>query len=320
MRIFRHYTDLPADARGAVIALGNFDGVHLGHREVVSAAGREARALGAPHGVLTFEPHPRSFFQPSVPPFRLTPFRTKAHHLEALGIDELFVLHFDQAFSQITAEAFITRVLVEGLAARHVVTGYDFVFGKGRGGNAALLAAEAVRHGFGYTRVAPVEAAPGVPYSSTRIREHLVNGEPEKAAALLGREWEIEGRVEHGERIGRALGFPTANVRLGEYLRPALGIYAVKAGIDRGEATKWLDGVASLGFRPTFGGKEILLEVHLFDFHGDLYGRHLRTRLIRWIRPEKKFDDVAALQAQIVDDCAAARALLLQSQPNSRSR
>ncbi|MDJ0948033.1 MAG: bifunctional riboflavin kinase/FAD synthetase [Alphaproteobacteria bacterium] len=312
MRIFRHYTELPEEARGAVVALGNFDGVHLGHREVIGAAGREARALNAPHGVLTFEPHPRSFFQPATPPFRLTPFRIKARHLEALAVDFLYVLHFDREFSQITAQDFVAKVLVEGLGVRHVVTGYDFVFGQGRGGNAETLAAAAVEHGFGYTRVAPVEALPGVPYSSTRVRDHLLAGEPDKAAFLLGRDWEIEGRVEPGEQIGRDLGFPTANVRLGEYLHPAFGIYAVKAGLDAGEDTVWLDGVANLGQRPTFDGKDILLEVHLFDFKGDLYGRHLRTRLIRWIRPEKRFDGLAALRAQIADDCSVARDLLTQ--------
>ncbi len=317
MRIFRHYTELPDDARGAVIALGNFDGVHLGHREVVGAAGREARALGAPHGVLTFEPHPRSFFQPTAPAFRLTPFRIKARHLEALEIDELFVLHFDHAFSQTSADDFVRGILVEGLAVRHVVTGYDFVFGKGRGGDAEYLAAEAVKYGFGFTRVAPVEAEPGLPYSSTRVRDYLVAGEPDRAAALLGRDWEIEGRVEPGERIGRDLGFPTANVSLGEYLEPALGVYAVRAGIDRGEDTVWMDGVANLGRRPTFDGKHVLLEVHFFDFDGDLYGRHLRTRLIKWIRPEKKFDGVAALRAQIAADCDTARALLTKEHARS---
>jgi len=310
MRIFRHYSELPEDARGCAVALGNFDGVHIGHRAVIAESGRVAKALGARHAVMTFEPHPRSFFRPDQPPYRLTPFRIKAHQIAALGVDDLYNIHFDETFSRRSAKDFVSTVLVAGLGARHVVTGYDYVFGHNRGGDAALMAVMAERHGFGYTRVGPVEASPGEPYSSTRIRDHLMAGRPERAAALLGRPWEIEGRIEHGEHIGRALGFPTANIPLGEYLRPAIGIYAVRAGIDEGEATIWRDGVANLGRRPTFGGTDIMLEVHLFDFEGDIYGRHLRVRLLSFIRPEKKFDDIGRLRAQIAEDCAMARRLL----------
>lgn len=310
MRIFRHTSQLPEDARRAVVAVGNFDGVHLGHRAVIDAAGAEARAQGAPQAVLTFEPHPRSHFRPDTPPYRLTPFRIKARQIESLGVDLLFVLHFDHAFSQRPAESFVADILVGELETRHLVTGANFVFGRGRAGDAELLAKLAADHGFGYTRLEPVEASAGVPYSSTRVRDHLVAGRPDLAAALLGRPWEIEGRVEPGERIGRKLGFRTANVPLGDYLRPATGVYAVRAGIDRGEMTEWRDGVANLGRRPTFDGTSILLEVHLLDHDADLYGRHLRVALIAYLRAEKKFDDVDGLKAQIAEDCAAARRLL----------
>lgn len=313
MRIFRHYTELPEDARGAVVAIGNFDGVHLGHQAVIAAARHEADRRHVPCAVLTFEPHPRSFFQPSSPSFRLTPFRIKARHLEILGVDELIVLHFDRAFSQRSAGAFVDEILAGGLAASHIVTGFDFVFGHGRAGNAEFLARAARRCGFGYTRVAPVEMRPGEPFSSTRIRDCLSAGHPRKAAELLGRPWEIEGRVETGARRGRDIGFPTANVPLGEYLHPARGVYAVQAGVDEGGGTRWVDGVANLGRRPTFDGTDVLLEVHLFDFAGDLYGKHLRVKLVDYIRPEKKFDGIRELRAQIAADCGSARRMLART-------
>ena len=194
MRVLRHHAATAGD-RGAVVALGNFDGVHLGHRAVIGTAGDLAKAAGAPFAVLTFEPHPRSVFQPGAAPFRLTPFRSKARYLDALGVELLVALHFDLAFAQRSAEDFIDRVLVEGLGVRHVVVGYDFVFGNRRRGTSALLADRGAALGFGVTVVPPVESPSGAIYSSTRIREHLVAGRPQEAAALLGRFWEIEGRV-----------------------------------------------------------------------------------------------------------------------------
>ncbi|HSK38463.1 MAG TPA: riboflavin biosynthesis protein RibF, partial [Arenibaculum sp.] len=257
--------------------------------------------------VVTFEPHPRRLFRPDDPPFRLTPFRTKAHHLEHLGVDLLFVIHFDQAFASRTAEQFVDEVLVQGLAARHVVVGYDFVFGHGRGGDVALLERMAGERGFAVTRVTPVRDEAGTVFSSTRVRELLVDGRPREAAEVLGREWEIEGRVEQGFQRGRTIGFPTANVALGDYLRPAFGVYAVRAGVDRGNATRWYPGVANLGRRPTVGGTSELLEVHLFDFQDDLYGQHLRVRLVDFLRRERKFDGLDALRGQIARDAEAAR-------------
>ena len=292
------------------MALGNFDGVHRGHQAVIAAAARHGRALGASHAVMTFEPHPREFFRPDQPPFRLTPFRIKVRQLEAMGIDNLFVLSFNNDLAAMSAEAFVVEVLSEGLQVAHVVVGYDFVFGHGRRGNAALLRDLGALHGFGVMSIEPVASDGGEIYSSTRIREHLVAGRPMQAAALLGRPWEVEGRVEHGEALGVTLGYPTANLSLGEYLHPAVGIYAVRAGIDLGRETLWRDGVAYLGRRPTVGGVKLRFEAHLFDYDGDLYGRHLRVAVIEFIRPDKKFDGLPALQAQMAEDCRRAREIL----------
>jgi riboflavin kinase/FMN adenylyltransferase len=309
MRVFRHTTAVGAE-RGAVVAIGNFDGVHLGHQRVIAVAKDAAVAASAPFAVLTFEPHPRSVFQPGAPPFRLTPFRAKSHALESLGVDLLFTLHFDLDFAQKSAEAFVSDVLVTGLGVRAVVVGYDFVFGNRRRGTAALLEAEGQKQGFGVQIIAPVEGPGGVAYSSTQIREHLVAGRPREAAALLGRDWEIEGRVELGDRLGRTIGFPTANIMLDDYLRPAAGVYAVRAGVDEGTATRWFGGAANLGWRPTVGGKDLRLETHLFDFDGDLYGKHLRVALVEHLRPEQRFNGLDALKAQIAADCDKARAVL----------
>ncbi len=314
MRLFRHTADLPADTRGAaqgaVVALGNFDGVHRGHQAVIGTAQRIARDLGAPSAVLTFEPHPRSVFRPADAPFRLSPFRVKARHIEALGVDLLFVCHFDDSFLHKSAEAFIEDDLVRGLGARHVVCGYDFLFGHGRRGDPALLKQAGLQHGFGVTEVGTIADEAGGVYSSTRIRDALVAGNPREAARLLGSPWEIEGRVEHGDHKGRTIGFPTANVELADYLRPAFGVYAVRTGVDHGPDTVWRDGVANLGRRPTVGGTVERLETHLFDFDGDLYGQHLRVQLIDFLRPERKFGSFAELKDQIVQDAAAARAVL----------
>jgi riboflavin kinase/FMN adenylyltransferase len=310
MRLYRHWTDLPADARGASVALGNFDGVHRGHRAVVAAAEAAGRARGAPVGVLTFEPHPREVFRPDDPPFRLTPFRTRTRLFEEIGLDLLYVLHFDRDLASRSAEDFVEEILVAGLGVAHVAVGADFRFGKGRGGDVALLRRLAGRLGFGVSEVPPASDPAGRAYSSTRARDALLGGRPREAADILGRPWEIEGRVEPGFRRGRTIGFPTANLGLEGYLRPALGVYAVRAGVDQGPRTVWRDGVANLGRRPTVGGTGELLEVHLLDVAEDLYGRHLRVRLIDFIRPERKFDGLDALKAQIAEDAARARQIL----------
>jgi riboflavin kinase/FMN adenylyltransferase len=310
MRLFRHHTEIPVEARGAVVALGNFDGLHLGHQKVIGEALRLAAELDAPCGVLTFEPHPRAYFQPDKPAFRLTPFRIKLRQLDAIGVDYLYLLSFDRAMAERSPESFIVEVLGQGLEPIHLVVGYDFVFGKGRSGNAEMLGDLGRAAGFAVTSVPAAADAQGVVYSSTKVRERLEAGDPLGAAQILGRPWEIEGRVESGDKRGRLLGFPTANVAIAGYLQPALGVYAVKAGIDEGRGTRWLDGVANLGRRPTVGGTRVQLETHLFDFAGDLYGRHLRVALIDFIRPERKFDGLEALKAQIAADSAEARARL----------
>lgn len=309
MHIFRHTENLPDEARGSAVAIGNFDGVHLGHLGVIGEAGRIARDHGVPWSVLTFEPHPRSLFQPTDEPFRLTPFRTKARHIEELGVDNLFVLHFDKDFAAQSAEDFISKVLVGNLGARHVVSGYDFVFGNKRVGNCDLLLHRGKQEGFDFSCVAAIDDGDKI-YSSTRVRKCLRKGDARGAASVLGRPFEIEGRVEHGDARGRAIGTPTANVHLEEYIWPALGVYAIRAGLDEDDGPRWYDGVANLGLRPTFNGEGVVLEAHLFDFDGDLYGRHLRVAFIEQLRDEQKFDGIDALKAQISDDCDAARRIL----------
>jgi riboflavin kinase/FMN adenylyltransferase len=308
MRIYRHYAEIPDSRRGGVVALGNFDGLHIGHQAVIGGAIRHARELGRASGVMTFEPHPRTLFVPDSPPFRLTPFRIKARLIEAMGVDYLLMQHFDRAFASHSAESFVDEVLVGGLGVSSVVVGYDFAFGQGRGGSLALLQERAQQGQFGLITVGAQCAADGRTYSSQLIRQSLVDGHPENAFGLLGRAWEIERRVEPGDARGRLIGFPTANVDLADYLRPKVGVYAVRAGVDRGGATEWHDAVANLGHRPTFVKKDLVLEAHLFGFDGDLYGRHLRVALHRYLRAERKFDGIEQLKTQIALDCQEARA------------
>jgi riboflavin kinase/FMN adenylyltransferase len=320
MQILRHYEDVPEALKGGVAVLGNFDGVHRGHQAVFAAGDAIAVNAGVPLVAVTFEPHPRSFFRPDDPPFRLTPFRNKSHHIEALGVDLLLVLHFDEGLHHVTADEFVSAVLVEGLGVSHVVVGYDFVFGYNRGGDTDFLRQAGEENGFGVTVVEPVSAPGSEIYSSTRIRDHLRAGRPAEAATLLGRPFEFEGRVMHGNALGRDLGYPTANLTFGEYLRPAYGIYAVRVGMDEEDGLEWHDGVASFGIRPTIGeDEEPVLEAYIFDFSGDLYGKHLRVQLIDYLRPEIKFDGLEALTAQIEEDCTTAREILRKARAQSPS-
>lgn len=319
MRIYRSYRRLAAEARGAVAAIGNFDGLHLGHRVVIEAARRIAADKRAPAAVLTFEPHPRMVFRPDEPQFRLTPFREKATLLAEMGLDLMLVPRFDRRFSSITADAFVRDVLVAGLGLRHVVCGADFVFGKGRAGDVAMLEKLAPALGLGVTVIDPVGDGETV-YSSTNIRELLKAGDPRGAARLMGRPYEIIGKVHRGEQIGRRLGFPTANVDHGNYLAPATGVYAVRAALaDEGthSARRWIDGVANFGRRPTVGGVKLLLEVHLFEFAGDLYGHRLRVRFVEYIRPERRFDSLDALKAQIAADAREAQRIMGAHRPRA---
>jgi riboflavin kinase/FMN adenylyltransferase len=311
MLIYRYYTGVPEAGRGAVIALGNFDGVHRGHQAVIGTARELARQMGGKLGVLTFEPHPRSYFQPDSPPFRLTPFRIKVRHMESFGVDLLYPLRFDRKMAEMSAEDFIDDILVAGFGARHVVIGYDFKFGAQRRGDAEFLIRQGELNEFGVSIVDPARDVVDEVYSSSLIRDYLRNGQPQRAAALFGHLWEIEGRVLHGDQRGRTIGFPTANVDLGEYMRPAFGVYAVRAGVPQDGRIVWYDGVANLGLRPTVGGERLLLEVHLFGFSGNLYGHHLRVALVDFLRPERKFASFDELKTQIADDARQARPLLL---------
>ena len=240
MRIFRHYETLPEDTWGAVVAIGNFDGVHPGHRAVIKEAGLIAHDSGHPWAVLTFEPHPRRLFQPDQPPFRLTPFRAKAREIEAMGVDILIVQRFNKAFSMLEAKDFVLGALVKGINASHIVSGYDFVFGHNRSGHCDLLLAMGEKEGFGFTAVNAIKDETGAAYSSTRVRERLMAGDPRGAAAVLGRDFEIEGRVIRGEARGRGIGFPTANLTLGGALRPMNGVNAVRVAVQEapGEAAR----------------------------------------------------------------------------------
>jgi riboflavin kinase/FMN adenylyltransferase len=310
MIVLRHYTNLPPEARGAVLAIGNFDGIHRGHQAVIRKTGRLARKLGAPLAVMTFEPHPRLFFQPDQPPFQLTSFRIKTQLIEALGVDVLFMIAFNEALASLTAEDFIAKVLAEGLGVRHVVVGDNFRFGHKRQGDVALLDARGAAAGFDVSAITRVSGPGEEPYSSTLVREYLKRGNPTRAALLLGRYWEIEGRVQHGAKRGRNLGFPTANVTLGTSLRPAFGVYAVRVAVEGSAPMRWLPGVANLGISPMFGYEEPLLEVFIFDFDEDIYGQHIRVALVDYLRAEMTFDSLEALKAQMAEDCARARATL----------
>ncbi len=302
MQVFRHYEQVPESARGATVAIGNFDGVHVGHQALLA----RAKAMGGRLGVLVFEPHPQEFFRPDAPRFRLTPFRAKARLLERYGVELLFALHFDAAFAALTADEFIERVLVKGLGVRHVIVGEDFCFGKGRQGNLALLRKRGAELGFDVTTFGLVGEGEASKISSTSIREALRDGKPDIAARLLGHPWTVEGRVEGGDRRGRTIGFPTANVSLEGYLEPALGVYAVRVEV----GGRKYGGVANFGRRPTFDKKDVLLEVHIFDFEGDIYGQPIVVSFISFLRPEMKFPGLDALKAQIARDSDAARRIL----------
>jgi riboflavin kinase/FMN adenylyltransferase len=306
MQIIRDVRPPPKSARGCVVALGNFDGLHPGHLAVLAQCREIARAEGRRCAVLTFEPHPREFFRPDAPSLRLMTFAEKAAGLRDLGVELLFVARFNAALAQMEARDFIETVLMHGLRAAHIVTGEDFGFGRGRGGSPALLADYAREGAFGYTHLTHALNQGGEKISSTHIREHLAAGEPEKAALLLGHPFALSGRVIHGDARGRALGFPTANMRLANRFLPKFGVYAVR-GHWKGRV---LPGAASLGIRPMFEVKTPLLESYFFGFSETLYGDSMRVELLHYLRPEARFADVDALAAQMRADCETARGRL----------
>jgi riboflavin kinase / FMN adenylyltransferase len=305
---------VPADLSGGIVAVGNFDGVHGGHRALLSVAVTEAARRRVPAIVLTFEPHPRTVFRPEAPVFRLTPLPAKARLLGALGIDGLVVATFDRAFSTIPADTFIDEILIARLKLSSAVVGFNFHFGQGRGGTPALLADAGARKGFSVTVVDQVLEADGVPVSSTAIRDNLAAGEIAVANARLGYRWFVVGEVVPGDRRGRELGYPTANIRLPADCRLRHGIYAVR--VQRADGTVH-DGVASYGRRPTFDNGPPILEAFLFDFDDDLYGETLSVSLVGWIRPELKFDSVAALVAAMDGDSKTAREMLAAAGPGT---
>jgi riboflavin kinase/FMN adenylyltransferase len=306
MEIFSGTRNISGTARDSVAALGNFDGLHKGHQAVLNAAKALASAEGKPFAVITFEPHPRSIFFPDHPPFRLTPAKIKRELLKEMGVDVLFEIPFSLEFAKIPAEEFMQRILLDELKVSHAVAGHDFVFGHKRQGTMQRLKDFYGDHERSVTEIAPQKDSGQVLWSSTRIREHLQNGELKEAAEALGRDWEIEGVVGKGDGAGRTLGFPTANITLGDTLRPRFGVYAVR--VRHGD--KRYTGVANIGTRPTVKGQDERFEVHLFDFSGDLYGADLRVELVSYLRPEQKFDGLEALKAQIAKDALAAKAHL----------
>lgn len=322
MLIVRHPQDLSRQHLGAVVALGNFDGFHRGHQTVVGEAGREARNIGKSLAVLVTEPHPRSYFQPDSPNFRLTSFRERAELLKAFGVDLHIALSFDKTLAATKPEDFARKFLSEGLKVSSAYVGYDYRFGVNRSGSAKTLQELGSQLGFGVRVIEPVtfgiEGAAGEIYSSSRIREALRAGEARQAAALLGHWWGISGHVIKGDRRGHEIGFPTANMEFHESIVPRHGVYAVRVMIDE-DPSHLKEGVANVGVRPTFDGTRELLEIHLFDFRGDLYDRILRAEIVGFIRPERKFDGAAALKTQIERDIKAGRAMLRDPE-NQRDR
>lgn len=297
---------MPDSLRGAIIALGNFDGFHLGHQAVAGEAIAWARAEGRPAIIATFDPHPVRFFAPDAPPFRLTTLDQRIELFEAAGADAMLVFAFGAELAGTSAEDFVTELLIRRLGAAGVVTGEDFSFGKGRGGNVDLLSRLGESQGLRARAVGPVSEE-GAVVSSSRIRDALRAGDCGTATHLLTRPFAIRGVVEHGAKLGRSIGYPTANLRLGNYLRPAYGIYAVTGHLPGG---KVVHGAANLGIRPSFDPPIELLEPYFFDFSGDLYGQEIEVALHHYLRPEAKFDSLDELTAQMEQDCLQARHLL----------
>ena len=324
------YRDLESihDAHfGAVIAIANFDGVHLGHQAVIKKARGIANDLNVPLGVLLFDPHPRQYFKPDEDPFRLTKINRRTSLLGQFGADFVMALAFDEAMSQCTSDNFISNILVGKLNIRGVVVGHDFHYGKGRQGTPDTLLQAGKDLGFHVTIIDAItdpSFQDHPPVSSSRVRKFLREGDCEQANTLLGHVWSIEGEVRQGDQRGRTIGFPTANIELDDYIRPAFGVYAVHARIDDGSETGlYIAGVANLGMRPTVGTPAPRLEVHLFDYDGDLYGKELSVGFHKFLRPEVKFENFDALKKQISLDSDTARGLMANidfAEPESMDR
>jgi len=308
IRVIRGWKALSEGDRGAAVAMGSFDGVHRGHQQVIELAARAAHELGAPLGVITFDPHPRVYFRPDEPAFRLMKTDQQARALEKLNVDMLYVLPLEAELAGMTDREFATKVLHEGLGARHVAVGFDNSFGKGRTGTPETMRAYGRELGFGVSVADPVGDGGGEKFSSTAVREALRDGRPEDAAEILGRPFAIEGPVQRGRQLGRKLGFPTANVELGDYVSPRFGVYATRTRLSDGRE---FAGVANIGVNPTVQGvTRPVLEVWLFDFDEDIYDRIIETDLIAFLRPEEKFETLEIMTEQVMKDAERARAIL----------
>lgn len=307
IQIVQGWRGLSPDRQGAAAAVGAFDGVHRGHQAVIEAAREAAKALVAPLAVVSFEPHPRRWFQPDAAPFRLMSVRQMAQALEHQGVDRLHVLPFDAEMAAMSDKAFARDVLARGLGLRHAAVGFDFTYGKGRTGSPEALAQAGRDLGFQVSVTDRVDDQSGLKLSSSAVREALAAGDMDRATRILGRPFAVEGEVVHGDKRGRTIGVPTANVGMGDYMRPAYGVYATRTRLRDG---RLIDGVANLGVRPMFEIDQPLLEVWLFDFAGDLYGQTVETQLIERLRGEMAFDGLEALKIQIDADAAAARVAL----------
>ena len=313
VQVVTDWRDLPEDLRGAAVAIGAFDGVHRGHQAVISAAREAAERLGAPLAVVSFAPHPRRWFQPEAAPFRLMTTDQMARALAPLGVERLYLLPFDAEMAVMTDAQFATEILSLGLGIRHAAVGFDFTYGKGRSGSPEGLRRHGEQLGFTVSVIDRLDDPDGLKLSSSAVREALKAGDMARAATILGRPFAIQGEVVHGEKRGRTIGVPTANVRLGDYMRPAYGVYATRTRLADGRI---VGGVANLGIRPMFEIEEPLLEVWLLDFSGDLYGQVIETELVALLRGEMNFDSLEALKTQIDADAAAARSVLAQSSPS----
>jgi len=310
MNIFHDIQDLDEKNKRGVVALGNFDGIHLGHQKVISTAMEIAKEKQVHLNVFTFEPHPRSVFDSSINNFRLSPINIKTDLMKSIGVQSLFVQNFDINFSKITAKDFVIHYLFKGFEVLDVVVGFDFVFGNKRLGNVELLYSMSDSLGFSLTVVKEYKTKQGNEISSTKIRNYLMNGDCEKAALLLGRNWEIKSCVEKGDMRGRQLGYPTANLPLNEYVHPAKGVYAVKVHLEDDKGKHQYYGVANFGSRPTFNKRDLLLEVHIFNFNSEIYGSELKIEFIKFIRQEIKFSNLDALKFQLNKDCDAAKLII----------
>jgi len=308
VKSFQTYIDLPSKAKGAVIALGNFDGLHRGHQAVIAQAKEIADSLGAPLGIGLFRPHPRRFFKPDSEPFRLMSAQVRAAIMPTLGVDVLYEIPFDETLRDMDDTEFVETVLHKGLAIKHVVVGQDFGFGKDRCGNVESLTQLCAERGIDVTPITEIGLHKFYgKYGSTEIRAALKQGDVFHAAHMLSRPWTVDGKVIKGQQLGRTLGYPTANLTFGDLVLPKFGVYAVEARL-HGE-DKWRPGVASVGTRPTVGGEGVLLETYIFDFDQDIYGQRLEVRFRTFIRGEEKFDSVEEMKVQIDKDANGARAI-----------